>query len=46
MEYASVNVVATTVKHQLEKKYTDAPSVAAIKKWLNNAGIAPKRSAQ
>lgn len=44
VEYASVNVVATTVKHQLDKKYTDAPSVAAIKKWLNSAGIAPKRS--
>lgn len=46
VEYASVNVVATTVKHQLDKKYTDAPSVAAIKKWLNSAGIAPKRSAK
>ncbi|MBN3191453.1 hypothetical protein H4F64_14725 [Pectobacterium brasiliense] len=44
VEYASVNVVATTVKHQLDKKYTDAPSVAAIKKWLNSAGIAPKRA--
>ncbi|UBX44896.1 hypothetical protein LD024_00520 [Citrobacter werkmanii] len=46
MPYASVNVVATTVKHQLEKSYTDAPSVAAIKKWLNSAGIAPKRPAK
>lgn len=44
VEYASVNVVATTVKHQLDKKYTDAPSVAAIKKWLNSSGIAPKRA--
>ncbi|KMK16753.1 hypothetical protein ABW09_18395 [Pluralibacter gergoviae] len=46
MAYASVNVVATTVKHQLDKSYTDAPSVAAIKKWLNSAGIAPRRSAK
>ncbi|HCD7072471.1 TPA: hypothetical protein NDY40_000185 [Klebsiella pneumoniae] len=46
MPYASVNVVATTVKHQLDKSYTDAPSVAAIKKWLNSAGIAPKRVAR
>lgn len=46
MPYASVNVVATTVKHQLDKSYTDAPSVAAIKKWLNSAGISPKRSAK
>lgn len=44
MEYASVSVVASTVKHHLEKKYTDAPSIAAIKKWLNSSGIAPNRA--
>ncbi|MEF3731398.1 hypothetical protein R1I42_10815 [Escherichia coli] len=44
MEYASINVVAATVKHQLEKKYTDAPSISAIKKWLTESDFRPERS--
>lgn len=38
-DYLSVSSVATAVKHQLEKKYTDAPSLPAIKKWISAAGI-------
>jgi hypothetical protein len=44
MEYASINVVATTVKHILEKKYTDSPSLPAIKKWLTTSEFRPARS--
>lgn len=39
--YLSVAIVATAVKHQLEKKYTDAPSLPTIKKWITAAGIKP-----
>ncbi|MCB5320077.1 MULTISPECIES: hypothetical protein [Yersinia] len=44
MEYASLNIVATAVKHHLDNKYKDSPSLPAIKKWLKNAEFRPKKS--
>lgn len=44
MEYASLNIVATAVKHHLDNKFKDSPSLPAIKKWLKNAEFRPKKS--
>ncbi|MFJ3458816.1 hypothetical protein ACIPMZ_17910 [Scandinavium goeteborgense] len=44
MEYASLNIVATAVKHQLQEKYRSAPSLPAIKKWIADAKIRPSKS--
>ncbi|AHE72683.1 hypothetical protein M942_05935 [Enterobacter ludwigii] len=44
MEYASLNIVATAVKHQLEMKYKSPPSLPAIKKWITAENIRPEKS--
>lgn len=42
-DYLSIASVSTAVKHQLEKKYTDAPSLPTIKKWITAADIKPNK---
>lgn len=44
MDYASLSIVASAVKHQLEKTYKAAPSLSAIKKWIASANIRPDKS--
>ncbi|MEF3111353.1 hypothetical protein QFI91_20030 [Raoultella sp. WB_B2P2-3] len=44
MEYASLNIVATAVKHQLEITYKSPPSLPSIKKWITSANIRPQKS--
>jgi hypothetical protein len=46
MDYASLNIVATAVKHQLEIKYKNPPSLPAIKKWIKDANIRPEKSSK
>ncbi|KYP92550.1 hypothetical protein WB67_10655 [bacteria symbiont BFo2 of Frankliniella occidentalis] len=41
---AGLGAVITAVKHQLEKKYKDAPSVSTLKLWLKDADFRPKES--